>query len=100
MDDVLLVACNQVALEPAVGAVTEDIECGPAQGAHFRKQAKYRHHPGAERALARPSEGVGAAAKQRGRKVEFELEVAFELVAKLLFEIAIGIEPRDLVLFL
>src|SRR5260370_910256 len=63
MGDVLFVACNQIALEPAVGAVNEHIECGPAPGPHFPTQPKYPHHPGAERPLARPSHSDGPPAR-------------------------------------
>ena len=53
--DVLLVSRDQFAFEPAVGAVAEDIEGRATQAAQPRQHPEQRHHPGAERALARPA---------------------------------------------
>src|SRR5690349_19001819 len=46
--DVLLVACDQVALQLAVGAVAEHVERRAAKEAEFGEHAEYAHHPGTE----------------------------------------------------
>ena len=51
------------------------------------------------RFFGRPSAST-AAAEDRRREVEVDLEVAVELVAELLFELAVGEQPRDFVLVL
>src|SRR6185437_2318545 len=56
--------------------------------------------PGAEGALPGPSERVLASAGDRRGKVEAELEIALELIAKLLLELAVGEQTRDLVFVL
>src|SRR5439155_14612130 len=94
------VAHDEIALELAVGAVAENVEWSAAQEAQFCQRPEHRHHPRAERALLRASERIEAAAEDGWRQVEVELEVAFELVAELLFEAAVGEQPRDLILVL
>ena len=82
--DVFLVARDQIALELAVGAVAENVERRAAQEAQFCQRPEHRQHPGAEGALLRPAERVDAAAEDRRREIEAELDVALELVAELL----------------
>ena len=98
--DVLFVTGDQIALQTAVGTIGEHVERRTAQNLQFRQEAKYRHHPRAERALARPPQRIGFAGQHRRREVEVEFEIALELIAELLFEPAVGVEPRDLVLIL
>src|SRR5262249_58454052 len=62
--------------------------------------AEHRQHPGAEGALLRPAERIFPAAEDRRRKIEAEPEIALELVAELLLELAVCEEARDLVLVL
>src|ERR1700760_3033897 len=87
--DVLFVGRDQLAFELAIGTAGKDVERGAAEGAEFGEPFERRQHPGTERALQGTTEGVLAAAEDRGREVEGELEVAFELVAKLLLEPAV-----------
>src|SRR6201999_4485831 len=84
--DVLLVTCDQVALEPAIGALAEDVEGGAAQASHPGQQLEYRQHPGPEGTFPGPPQRVFGPAKQWRREIEADLEIAIELVAQLLFE--------------
>src|SRR5579883_423357 len=98
--DYRLVFADETALHAALLGAAENVEGGAAQPAHFCKEREGAEDPGAVAALLKLA-GVGIARGEEGRRqMEFEGEVAFELLMKLLQERAIGVEPRDLVLVL
>src|SRR5690348_6364172 len=81
------VFADQRALYPALGSFAEDIERAAAQAAQFRQQLEGAEYPRPVFALAQLAFAV-AAREQRRRKMEMQLEVAVELFADSLFEIA------------
>src|SRR6201986_2651826 len=87
-------------MERTIGAETQAVVTRSTQATTAGKHTEHRNHPGAERRLLRPPQRIGAAAQDWRREIEADLEIAVELFAQLLFEPAVGVEPRHLVLVL
>ncbi len=98
--DILLIPRDQIAFEAAVGGIAEHIQRRAAQHPQLCEQTEAFHHRGTKDPLARTSQRVLAAAEQGRCQVEVQGEVALELVADALLELAVGEQTRNLVLVL
>src|SRR4051812_45890898 len=96
----LLVVGYQLALHLPLRRVAERVEAGAAQTLHPGEHLEGLQHPGTIGLLLRLSRRR-VDLRQHGRgQMELQLVVALELLAELLQEGAVGVEPGDLVLVL
>src|SRR3954470_14703342 len=98
--DCLLVLPDQLALHAPLFGMAEGIKRGSSEESQPRKELENSPHPSAETHLARLAAERIDLRKKRWREVVIGPVVAFEHVGDLLFEFAVGVQARNLVLVL
>ena len=95
--DQRLVISQYFSLREAVIVEARDVEPRAAQPFKPRQDFHRRKHPGAESPFARAAKVVLALEERDvGRKMQFDAQIALEILGELPLKGAVGVKPRDL----